>query len=144
MEDLGGFMVWLRYAPGPASAGSTVPVVTSLVVRQPGRINAVMVAVREFVKHAVAVGDAPGAGLAALPNQIRPRLPTRLYPAEAAGDPREHLIQASRPRLEILRRHHIRHGSAYRSQSITGVPTVTIRRLCLVLGDLSGVPSLRW
>jgi hypothetical protein len=37
-----------------------------VVVRQLGRINAVLVAVREFLKHAVAVGDAPGRVLSAL------------------------------------------------------------------------------
>lgn len=57
-DRLGAFMLWLRHAPGPRSADEALGGV-DVVVRQPARINAVLVAIREFLKHAVASGDAP-------------------------------------------------------------------------------------
>jgi integrase len=65
MDRLGEFMLWLRYARGPA-ADAVGGASAGVVVRQPGRINAVLVAVREFLKHAVASGDAPARVLSAL------------------------------------------------------------------------------
>lgn len=64
VDRLGAFMLWLRHAQGPAALAGTSS--AGLVVRQPGRINAVLVAVREFLKHAVAAGDAPVRVLSAL------------------------------------------------------------------------------
>lgn len=64
-DRLGAFMLCLRHAEGPAvGAGTTGS--HGRVVRRPGRINAVLVAVREFLKHAVAAGDAPARVLSAL------------------------------------------------------------------------------
>src|SRR6478752_10325633 len=59
-RQLGMFMVWLRHAPSgddlnPVFAGPGVK-----VVRGPRRGNAVLAAVREFLKYAVGVGAAPG------------------------------------------------------------------------------------
>jgi hypothetical protein len=62
VDRLGMFVLWLRHAEGPA-AGAGTRGSSGLVVRQPGRINAVLVAVREFLKHAVAAGAAPGPGV---------------------------------------------------------------------------------
>jgi hypothetical protein len=65
VDRLGAFMLWLRHAQGPA-ASRGISGSPALVVRQPSRINAILVAVREFLKHAVAAGDAPGRVLSAL------------------------------------------------------------------------------
>jgi hypothetical protein len=59
-RHLGMFMVWLRHAPSrddpnPVFAGPGVK-----VVRGPRRVNAVLAAVREFLKYAVGAGAAPG------------------------------------------------------------------------------------
>ncbi|MFC7721046.1 tyrosine-type recombinase/integrase [Nonomuraea recticatena] len=66
VDRLGGFMLWLRHAPGPSTLRRMDGEPVALVVRQPRRINAVLVAVREFFKHAVAVGLAPSSVLAGL------------------------------------------------------------------------------
>jgi integrase/recombinase XerD len=66
VDRLGAFMLWLRHAEGPASGAAGDGSPGLVVVRQPGRINAVLVAVREFLKHAVAAGDAPARVLSAL------------------------------------------------------------------------------
>jgi site-specific recombinase XerD len=65
VDRMGGFMLWLRHAPGPAADDGS-RAMSGVVVRQPGRINGVLVAVREFLKHAVAAGDAPTRVLSAL------------------------------------------------------------------------------
>jgi integrase len=59
-KNLGMFMIWLRHAPAgsgqnPVFAGPGVK-----VIRGPRRVNAVLAAVREFLKYAVATGAAPG------------------------------------------------------------------------------------
>lgn len=58
-RHLGMFMVWLRHAP---RRPSSTPVFTgpgSKDVRGPRRVNAVLAAVREFLKHTVSIGAAP-------------------------------------------------------------------------------------
>jgi integrase/recombinase XerD len=64
-DRLGAFVLWLCHAPGPTAidAGGAQ---ADVVVRHPARINAVLVAVREFLKHAVASGDAPPSALSML------------------------------------------------------------------------------
>ncbi|WP_406484907.1 tyrosine-type recombinase/integrase [Streptomyces sp. NBC_01563] len=62
-RHLGMFMVWLRHAPRcPSPAGTPTPVFSgpgSKPVRGPRRVNAVLAAVREFLKYAVSSGAAP-------------------------------------------------------------------------------------
>lgn len=62
---VGGFMLWLCLVSGP-SAGDVAGAGLGVVVRQPGKINAVLVGVREFQKHAALQGDAPPRVLSAL------------------------------------------------------------------------------
>jgi integrase/recombinase XerD len=59
--DLGRFVFWLRYYDPDGEPGAP-----QRIVRNAGRINAVMAAVREFVRHAVAVGAADARVLDAL------------------------------------------------------------------------------
>lgn len=94
-DRLGGFVLWLRHAPGPRSAGEVV-VRPDVVVRQPARINAVLVAVREFLKHAVASGDAPSRVLSML-YEVGD---DRWLPAELRGE-RTGLRYIARPRHRL-------------------------------------------
>ncbi|WP_238166225.1 tyrosine-type recombinase/integrase [Kribbella caucasensis] len=66
VDRLGAFMLWLRHAPGPGTTVGSEVARVDVVVRQPRRINAVLVAVREFIKHAVVSGDVPARALSAL------------------------------------------------------------------------------
>src|SRR5664279_5454850 len=64
-ERLALFMTWLSYAgPSASGSGSATAVVLagpgSAAARGPGRVNAVLTAVRSMVVHAVSVGQAPG------------------------------------------------------------------------------------
>ncbi|MEV6415660.1 hypothetical protein [Kribbella sp. NPDC051718] len=94
VDRLGAFMLWLRHAEGPAAgAGISSP---GLVVRQAGRINAVLVAVREFLKHAVAAGEAPARVLSAL-YEISD---DRWLPADLRGE-RNGLRFVARPRHRL-------------------------------------------
>ena len=104
VDRLGAFMLWLRHAEGPA-AGAGTSGSRALVVRQPGRINAVLVAVREFLKHAVAAGDAPVRVLSAL-YEIGD---DRWLPEDLRGE-RTGLRYVARPRhrLSVPERHSAR------------------------------------
>ncbi|MGW1341322.1 tyrosine-type recombinase/integrase [Kribbella sp. NPDC002412] len=95
VDRLGAFMLWLRHAPGPRSLGVEV-VRAEVVVRQPRRINAVLAAVREFMKHAVVSGDAPARALAAL-YEVGD---DRWSPAELSGE-RTGLRYVARPRHRL-------------------------------------------
>ncbi|WP_433512922.1 hypothetical protein ACQP2T_56240 [Nonomuraea sp. CA-143628] len=131
MEGLGGFMVRLRYAPGPASDGPAAPTVTSLVVRQPRRIKAVLVAVREFVKHAVAVGDAPSAGLAAL-YQLGD---DRWFPVEARRDDgRLRVLERPRHRLSVPERQIDRAGDDEALALLKACGSARDRLILLLMG----------
>lgn len=61
---LGSFMLWLRHAR--LDEGTVVAGPGSRPVRGPRRVNTVLAAVREFLKHQVAVGNAPSAVLSML------------------------------------------------------------------------------
>jgi site-specific recombinase XerD len=56
-ERLGAFVTWLRHTPSDAAAPTVGPGLPG--VRGAGRINRVLAAVRGFLRHSVAVGDAP-------------------------------------------------------------------------------------
>jgi integrase/recombinase XerD len=90
VERLGLFMTWLAHA-GPAASGAAAAAFGVGVVvsgpglppaRSPSRINAVLVAVRGMVVHAVAVGLAP-AGLLALLYEVADE---RDLPEQARGE----------------------------------------------------------
>ncbi|MFK4087529.1 tyrosine-type recombinase/integrase [Kribbella sp. NPDC020789] len=104
VDRLGGFVLWLRHAPGPA-ADDAARALSGVVVRQPGRINAVLVGVREFLKHAVAAGDAPPRVLSAL-YEIGD---DRWLPDELRGE-RTGLRNIARPRhrLSVPERYSVR------------------------------------
>ncbi len=66
VEHLGGFITWLAHAgeapgaqEGPAGPGVVLAGPGAKAARSPSRINAVLVAVRAMVVHAVATGQAP-------------------------------------------------------------------------------------
>ncbi|MFD3547078.1 tyrosine-type recombinase/integrase [Streptomyces sp. NPDC058655] len=61
---LGSFMLWLRHAR--LDGGTVVAGPGCRPVRGPRRVNTVLAAVREFLKHQVAVGNAPTAVLGML------------------------------------------------------------------------------
>ena len=63
-ERLGAFVAWLRHSPSDAAAPTVGPGLP--MVRGPGRINRVLAAVRGFLRHSVAVGNAPAEVLAML------------------------------------------------------------------------------
>ena len=81
---LGWFMTWLAVVPAAGPGGTARS-------RGARRINAILAAVREFAKHAVAIGAAPASMLTALYQQDDDRwLPTELR--------RESGARVSRPR----------------------------------------------
>src|ERR1700741_2906081 len=63
-ERMGAFVTWLKHTPSDPGAVSVGPGLPA--VRGPGRINRVLAAVRGFLRHSVAVGNAPAAVLATL------------------------------------------------------------------------------
>jgi site-specific recombinase XerD len=63
-ERLGAFVTWLKHTPSDPEALSVGPGLPA--VRSPGRINRVLAAVRGFLRHSVAVGNAPAEVLAML------------------------------------------------------------------------------
>ncbi|MFD0204255.1 tyrosine-type recombinase/integrase [Saccharothrix carnea] len=80
--ELGRFVFWLRYYDSDGEPGAP-----RRVVRNAGRVNSVMAAVREFFRHAVAVGAVDGRVLDALfdvvddiglPAEVRGDRPTGL------------------------------------------------------------------
>jgi integrase/recombinase XerD len=63
-ERLGAFVTWLKYSPADPEAPMVGPGLPQ--VRGPGRINRILAAVRGFLRHSVAVGNAPAEVLAML------------------------------------------------------------------------------
>jgi integrase/recombinase XerD len=63
-ERLGAFVTWLKHTPSSPEALSVGPGLPA--VRGPGRINRILAAVRGFLRHSVAVGNAPVEVLAML------------------------------------------------------------------------------
>lgn len=83
-RHLGMFMVWLRHAPRCPSPTGT-PVFNepgSKPVRGPRRVNAVLVAVREFLKYTVSSGAAPTWVI----DQLYETGDSRDLPAEVRGE----------------------------------------------------------
>ena len=56
-ERLGAFVTWLKHTPADPEAPMAGPGLP--LVRGPGRINRILAAVRGFLRHSVAVGNAP-------------------------------------------------------------------------------------
>ena len=93
-EGLGGFITWLRHTPGDPAAPLAGPGIRA--IRGPGRINRILSVVRGFIRHAVAVGEAPATVLAALYDITDDRhLPVEVR-GEASG-----LRYAARPRHRL-------------------------------------------
>lgn len=63
-EKLGGFVTWLKHNPADPEAPMVGPGIPQM--RGPGRINRILAAVRGFLRHSVAVGNAPAEVLAML------------------------------------------------------------------------------
>jgi integrase len=63
-ERLGGFVTWLKHTPSDAEAPAAGSGLSA--VRGPGRVNRVLAAVHGFLRHSVAVGNAPAEVLAML------------------------------------------------------------------------------
>jgi integrase/recombinase XerD len=82
-ERLGGFITWLRHTSGGPGAPLAGPGLGD--VRGPGRVNRILSVVRGFIRHAVAIGEAPAAVLAVLYDVTDDRhLPVEVR-GEAAG-----------------------------------------------------------
>lgn len=103
---LGGFITWLRHTPGDPDAPATGPGVPD--VRSAGRINRVLAVVRGFIRHEVAIGEAPAEVLTALYDITD----DRHLPAEVRGEatgmryaarPRHRLSETARSRLIVPR-----------------------------------------
>jgi len=97
---LGGFITWLRHTPGDPDAPARGPGLGD--VRGAARINRILAVVRGFIRHQVAVGEAPAGVLAALYDITDDRhLPAEVR-GEAAGlryaaRPRHRLSETARP-----------------------------------------------
>jgi hypothetical protein len=83
-QDLGLFMVWLKYTPAPRNGMESVvqPGPGAAPVRGERRINRVLVAVRGLLSYAVSVREAPRSVL----GQIYELADSRDLPAEAQGE----------------------------------------------------------
>src|SRR4029077_13968095 len=90
----GAFVTWLKHTPSDPEAVSVGPGLPA--VRGPGRINRVLAAVRGFLRHSVAVGNAPAAVLATL-FEISD---DRHLPVEARGE-NTRLNYVARPRHRL-------------------------------------------
>jgi integrase/recombinase XerD len=64
VERMGAFVTWLKYTPSDPEAVSVGPGLPA--VRGQGRINQNLAALRGFLRHSVAVGNAPVEVLAML------------------------------------------------------------------------------
>jgi integrase/recombinase XerD len=97
---LGGFITWLKHTPADPDAPASGPGLGD--VRGPGRINRILAVVRGFLRHQVAIGEAPAEVLAALYAITDDRhLPAEVR-GEAAGmryaaRPRHRLSETTRP-----------------------------------------------
>jgi site-specific recombinase XerD len=80
--ELGLFMVWLRHTPVGAEAAVVRPGPGVAPVRGEARINRVLIAVRGFLRFAVATGHAPQAVL----GQLYDLADSRDLPVEASGE----------------------------------------------------------
>lgn len=122
-RHLGMFMIWLRHAP---SRPDPHPVFTGpgmKDVRGPRRVNAVLAAVREFLKHAVGTGEAP----TWIIGQLYEIGDGRDLPAEVHG---EYGI----PRGYAKVRHRL-HEAAYPNDRVSEDETVALIRACLSARD---------
>ncbi|MEU7180996.1 MULTISPECIES: tyrosine-type recombinase/integrase [Streptomyces] len=81
-RHLGMFIVWLRHAPQRPSAAAVFTGPGAKTVRGPRRVNAVLAAVREFLKYAVSTGGAPAWVL----DQLYEIGDSRDLPAEVRGE----------------------------------------------------------
>src|SRR5260370_13522724 len=93
-ERLGAFVTWLKHTPSDPEAVSVGPGLPA--VRGPGRINRILAAVRGFLRHSVAVGNAPVEVLAML-FEISD---DRHLPVEARGE-NTRLNYVARPRHRL-------------------------------------------
>ncbi|WP_349261986.1 tyrosine-type recombinase/integrase [Actinocrinis sp.] len=80
--DFGMFMVWLKFTPAGAGSGPVVRGPGSRPVRAERRINAVLAAVRGFLRFAITAKEVPGWVLAVLYELAD----SRDLPAEARGE----------------------------------------------------------
>lgn len=81
-RHLGMFMVWLRHAPRHPSSTPVFTGAGAKQVRGPRRVNAVLAAVREFLKYTVGTGAAP----AWVIDQLYEIGDSRDLPAEVRGE----------------------------------------------------------
>ena len=93
-ERMGAFVTWLKHTPSDPEAVSVGPGLPA--VRGPGRINRILAAVRGFLRHSVAVGNAPVEVLAML-FEISD---DRHLPVEARGE-NTRLNYVARPRHRL-------------------------------------------
>ena len=93
-QRLGMFVTWLKHTPSDPDALPAGPGLPA--VRSPGRINRILVAVRGFLRHSVAVGDAPEEVLAMLFEVSD----DRHLPVEARGE-NTRLSYVARPRHRL-------------------------------------------
>ena len=93
-ERLGAFVTWLKHTPSDPEALSVGPGLPA--VRGPGRINRILAAVRGFLRHSVAVGNAPAEVLAMLFEVSD----DRHLPVEARGE-NTRLNYVARPRHRL-------------------------------------------
>ncbi len=93
-ERMGAFVTWLKHTPSDPEAVSVGPGLPA--VRGPGRINRILAAVRGFLRHSVAVGNAPVEVLAML-FEISD---DRHLPVEARGE-NTRLSYVARPRHRL-------------------------------------------
>jgi site-specific recombinase XerD len=93
-ERLGAFVTWLKHTPVDPEAPVVGPGLPQ--VRSPGRINRILAAVRGFLRHSVAVGNAP-AGVLAMLFEVSD---DRHLPVEARGE-NAALSYVARPRHRL-------------------------------------------
>jgi site-specific recombinase XerD len=105
-ERMGAFMLWLRYAPS-RGASVVTPGPGAKPVRGARRVNTVLAAVREFLRHQVRLGEVPASVLAQLyeisddhdlPDEVRGEGSGLRYVAKARhrlSEPREPVDRAT-------------------------------------------------
>lgn len=117
-RHLGMFIVWLQHAPSGYGPRPSPPTADGQVVRGPHRVNAVLAAVREFLKFAVGDGAAPGWII----DQLYEFGDGRDLPAEVHGEYRI-------PRGYAKVRHRL-HEPRDRIDRVTDEETVALLRAC--------------
>ena len=93
-ERLGAFVTWLKHTAADREAPAVGPGLPA--VRGPGRINRILSAVRGFLRHSVAVGNAPAEVLGMLFDICD----DRHLPVEARGE-NSSLSYVARPRHRL-------------------------------------------